>query len=639
MRAKHQERVRKQEEALEESQARGGGRGREPAGSGDAAGQQDRLYLQAMDQMIARRKANEARTAERADQALAQCTFRPVVNAKSKPLALPGTAFERLWDNAQQQRAKREQLEKRRREEEEQAVSSDCTFRPNIDAKSKAMSNARVAALRTNKITVFDQLAQDADRRRMRQEEFSLYMPPEATFAPEINDRSKVMASVVMQAVKEGASPTASKSEGASEGGSPQKGPLGKSQVSRMARVKEEMEALQKIDAKTGKPLFKPETGRANVGRELEKGGLPIGDYLYQKELERRQKMEVLAKDTEARRQAVASRRPNASSQRYLEALRGRRFKQVFFYLLQNLGPASGAKGAPAIDMDPLLVPGNPVMESMDGEVRADVEAAAQLLLAKGRSPVKGRSPKKAPRPLATEEVFTALMQEVIATSTIKSRTYLLPVSRQRATDENLTFRPRINPRSKEMAEARRPVGARLEDLLTDEQKLRNARAKAREEEIQQSRMKDCTFAPKLNENRSKEGRAFKEAAARARRTGGPSDAVPMDGDGSGAYGDIEAEVLEALDRAKLGGGPNAPGKVISLRGFPVDDIVGTLEGVDAAVADVAATAGPAGGAAAQGKGASGLLESLQQQLDAIQGQAGGTSEKLKMAWDSDDDA
>lgn len=177
----------------------------------------DRLYAEG----ILRKKAKEegaakARREEEEERYKEECTFKPSISHLAQRLVPKNdlSAWERLHENAKRkQEILRASIEQRKVEEpEDEDAAKECTFRPAIDAKSAKMMGDRTEALRGNAITVFDQLSQDALRRRMRLEEYANWFPEEATFQPRILDASRAMVDK-RQTIYAGEGKTAAESE------------------------------------------------------------------------------------------------------------------------------------------------------------------------------------------------------------------------------------------------------------------------------------------------------------------------------------------------------------------------------------------------------------------------------------------
>eukprot|EP00955_Chlamydomonas_euryale_P086213 364197-Chlamydomonas_euryale.AAC.57 len=63
----------------------------------------------------------------------------------------------------------------------------ECTFRPRIDARSRALMSERDGLLRAYQITAHEQLFQDAIRRQAKAEELAEWVPEGVTFHPAVN--------------------------------------------------------------------------------------------------------------------------------------------------------------------------------------------------------------------------------------------------------------------------------------------------------------------------------------------------------------------------------------------------------------------------------------------------------------------
>ena len=70
------------------------------------------------------------------------------------------------------------------KEDLERKELAECTFRPAINAKSQDLMRGRVGAMRDRGVTHHEQLFYDAGRRRLRQEEYESWQPPDHTFQP-----------------------------------------------------------------------------------------------------------------------------------------------------------------------------------------------------------------------------------------------------------------------------------------------------------------------------------------------------------------------------------------------------------------------------------------------------------------------
>lgn len=111
----------------------------------------------------------------------------------------------------------------------------------------------------------------------------------------------------------------------------------------RIEAAQKEKEKLQVLDPSTGKPLFRPsiltqdlpeDVARAVEERQGERAGMSIGEFLYQKGLDKLREKELAA----ARTEKPAVRYMSKQSKEYLAKLRLRRFEQIFDYMVENQG-------------------------------------------------------------------------------------------------------------------------------------------------------------------------------------------------------------------------------------------------------------------------------------------------------------
>lgn len=241
-------------------------------------------------------------------------------------------------------------------------MDDEATFKPQIDPNSKRLMTERTEALRGSNITVFDQLTQDAIRRKMRQEEYSNWYPEEATFQPQINDASRFIAEKARtSSFSVDGSGRGLKSHGLDDISEEMDTRL--ALVDRLAATRARgardaaldqarKQAALNIDPKTGeparagafpsssaagacpafppprlpslaprsgKPFFKPETGRPPAfGRDLR--GKHVGEYLYERAkdyAERKQQLSSMLEDK--KRRDAESFRTLEKSQKMLE--------------------------------------------------------------------------------------------------------------------------------------------------------------------------------------------------------------------------------------------------------------------------------------------------------------------------------
>jgi len=555
-----------------------------------------------------------------------------------------GPGWQRLWENAQQKQVSMADRMRQRQEDEERKEREACIFRPAIDENSRRMASQRVEALREN-ITVFDQLTQDAERRRLRAEQFEAFQPADATFQPKIDENSRMLAlkhgkptstmsqfngaeAELPEGVEVDEHPNISShnlvTEESGEGSSSEDvvERLNAHERVRLRRIEEaqqQKEALQMMDPVTGQPLFHPVIRRPNANREDDMAGLPVGEYLYQKGLENLRRKEMAAQQ----REPVNLKYMSKESTKYLAKLRLRRFEQIFEYIAENQGAGE------VVNVTKLVEPGNPVLESMDPEVRMDVEDACRLAIERAVAASPNRRRPKGDVTVNPRGFVEAMTDAIDANP--GQRTYLLPVTRVRALDQNITFKPKINDSSAEMARAKRQ-GISVFDALFEEGKVAEERRKAQKQRIEDEQLKAYTFKPKINAS----GAVSK--VLRSSFNPGPAPGVPKKVYNAVAapsmrltrpYEDVNKEVMDALQRA----GNEAVSRA-ARGGRPKPEPHPLKEfatGRDSEEDAFDFGAGAAGGSALSNR----LMESMQALLRAEEGedQGNGGQPGVKAAW------
>ncbi|PRW39076.1 expressed ef-hand domain-containing isoform A [Chlorella sorokiniana] len=492
----------------------------------------ERLYvegrLDAMrkEQMAARQKEEE----ERAE--LEAYSFRPTISklarqikASEAVLGGPGAAYQRLYQRASDCTVKRQERMAAIRREQDEAEIKECSFRPQINAKSARMVEGRQQILRETRLPGYEQLYNDSMRRRLKLEALAQLPPEEATFRPRVNTSSVVLKRLMEG--REGEVPL-----GGSDDVATRLLERGRRYQEKLAAAQREAEEAPR-DPATGRPLFQPKTYRP-PSYDRNPDGAPIGERLYSIKAEWDDKAARLRREQERRAaRDAASTYVNNKSEKLVDRLKRERFRAVFDYL---------RRGAPAPVVNLLeAVQDVAFMDTIDPEVRADVEFAARALdkaiarrqAAEGlqdcatsavpassqRSSSTAASAAAPPYAQSTNgEVdaagFVALMEEVVARTKGLTRQYLLPMPSTRAKFEEPSFRPAIDPRSAALAARVRPESLpayevlykTAEEIATKREDLRRA--------AEAAKLKECLFRPVMvAEPKAKEGRAMKMAA------------------------------------------------------------------------------------------------------------------------------
>ena len=326
-------------------------------------------------------------------------------------------------------------------------------------------------------------------------------------------------------------------------------------------------------------------------------------------------------KEMLAHRQEPAEKRYlSKQSKEYLARLRLRRFEQIFEYIAENQGQEG------RVNATSLLAEGNAIVESMDPEVREDV--------IEGLRGVVGTSGRKKDVGLDLEGFVAAMADAIDARP--GPRTYLLPVTRTRNADENLTHRPKINARSAQLAAAgtRQSLahGTSVSDILTESGRATAQKIAERKAAREAAELADCTFKPKLNPSNATSSRILKPGYLKTQpassvpkrvfnSVGQPSQRAARD------FESVDKEVAEALARANGSSFDHSTGEALS---------PGTAAARNAAAARMARPAVQSRPvkndsvvrndvdveeAEGDGQTAGALLDSLQAQLAALQGE------------------
>lgn len=483
----------------------------------------ERLYVEG--RLDAMRRAQEADRIKAEEEAaeLAEATFQPQISAMAQQLkaaaargsgGAPPVPWDRLYRRGAA--AKREVRAEMIRREQDEAAMKECTFRPSIDSHSdRLMKQRRAGAPGAAGLPHHQRLYRDARQRASKIEEAAQRLPDDATFTPRINTSSVVVRDLL---AKRPASGSAAARDVADR------------LLQRGKQYRERLEAAREARAAplddSGHQLFHPKTHRApKFERNL--GGKGIGEHLYAAALASSTRAQQHAEEARRRAEAeAASTHVNALSVRMMERLKKERFKAVYAYLGKV---APGEAPPPALDLRG-AVSDEHLMDTVDPEVRADVEHAARLLAAheaEARSSASGADAHSgvvsrgrpgsaggsAPVGVVDEQGFVALMQEVLARTRGVTRQYLLPLPGSRKKWDDPTFRPAVDRRSAALAARARPENVPLHEVL-----YRTAAETEQKKELmrmaqEEATLRECSFRPALvAAPMAIEGRALKLA-------------------------------------------------------------------------------------------------------------------------------
>lgn len=541
------------------------------------------LYAEALESTAIKKSKLALMKAEKEAQELSGATFSPIITPLARSLgnhrssAFYGVAesgpqppWQRL-SQANKNARTMERLDDLRKLKETQELQG-CTFKPQIDAKSKAMMSKRADLLASVKMTPHEQLFQDAIRRQHKKEELANWLPDEVTFAPAVN--KTLMAQEFLRRCFDDIEVPSDAHDSTS--GAP-------SVVERLYAMHEKskmkLEAAREkyhgnVDPVSGRELYRPAVGRGpkNMARPATASSVSdasqVHEQLYALAMERLHKLESAA-EAERRQMEEDSKKAKASgtSDKLFQRLKNKRFIQVFEYL------DVGKDGS--IDLVGMIRSPTERLQDLDPEVREDVEMAAELY-AKSLNIIIFPSDSSdqdslTPAPPVSEDEFVELLGQALI-SRRGPRGYLVPSPSVKPSKfiEQPTFKPEICPKSRQMASRLRPNDAPVYEQLYQTSSKIKAKIEEKKREQEDQEILGCTFTPALNLNSlQSEGRALKDATSTnfMSRLAQVSEDEELRVQGEGArkmtaqlssdaslieFADLEREVREALAGASL---------------------------------------------------------------------------------------
>jgi hypothetical protein len=344
----------------------------------------ERLYAEGRLEALKREAEIAQIRAQEAEAELEGVTFRPQISKLAQNLKLSSAAAAAAsgasrggsagrsglaapWDRLHNQGSalKKERRAEAIRKELEEEELKECSFKPRVDRNSARLVNERRGVAADSGLPLYQRLYNEGLFTMEKKEENALiWLPDDATFKPKVNTSSVVMTDLMAAA------------EGDATGVLARD--VSERLLLRGKRYQERLEAARQasiapVDA-DGCPLFQPKTLRAPRG--MERAG-PIGEHLYTAALQSSAKAEAQAEA--ARKQALhqaASVHVNGVSVKMMERLQRERLGAVFAYLAR----VDASKMIP-LEINLLEVLNDDIfMDTIDPEVRADVEHAGRLL-------------------------------------------------------------------------------------------------------------------------------------------------------------------------------------------------------------------------------------------------------------------
>ncbi|KAJ4456378.1 hypothetical protein PAPYR_8418 [Paratrimastix pyriformis] len=423
----------------------------------------ERLYREGAERMKQRDEAAQKAAQER-DLKDPELTFHPKISKLAAKLKRGSEqpTWARLEATAELRKAEREKQEEERRKRE----LDGCTFQPKVSERSMKLAESHEAGAAATQASgaghspqmaaagaaarkaAHQRLFQDAERRRIRQEEYQNWFPEEHTFHPEIRTMKHPQGNV----------------------------PAPDRLYQAAIKHREYLEALQAqslmgIDPETGQPLFQPRTGRPpNVMRQ--DPNLPVGERLFAARYEFQDAREHLReKERQMTHELSNLSFTHEVSLRLLEEKKHRRYRELFILLDTN--------------QDGVVEP-HEVNASTHPEM--DPGLAAELI------PIMQQCPTPALTfPLFVDQLEAALRDEKWPHPHLLA---LPATSLPTAPEEEPTFHPQISDSSRRLAAQKRGKETLEERLLQEAKQWQRNREEA-ERRQEQAKLAECTFTPR----------------------------------------------------------------------------------------------------------------------------------------------
>lgn len=474
----------------------------------------DRLYKEGLQENKRKEETRRLLKERQIQEEMAEATFHPEISkmaqsmkARSK-LALGGDeAWSRLYNAKTSMASKKKAREDEIRRERDEQEMKECSFRPQLSRKSERIMEMRRGSAALNS---YDRLHYLSNHQKANLEikKRTIGLPHDATFAPEIN---KLSIKKAERFNRNGPADVADRL-------------LIRGQVynERLEQAREDSRQVEShVDPLTGQKLFHPRIhakGPKNARGDVDPRN--VGEHLYKEALESAKRNQDYVREVQAKIDEAASKAyVNASSQKMMERLRLDRIKAVYAYLARTPSDCF-----PPESINIMAVVSNErFMDTIDPEVRADVEHAAKLAMSRhlkkqdelSDGDGSAYSLDEEQTLFMTESEFIDLMNEVIQRTRGYTRAYLLPMPGMRAKWEEPTFKPRLDKKSMQLAARMRPEALPNHEILYNTAAETAAKIELMKREIHSREMEECTFQPVLEtteDSRPARGKALVHA-------------------------------------------------------------------------------------------------------------------------------
>lgn len=482
----------------------------------------ERLYEEGLQDNIRKEEMRRFLKTQQMKEEMAEATFHPEISkmaqsmkARSKHAHGADEAWNRLYNAKATMMTKKKAREDAIRRERDEQEMKECSFHPQLSKKSERIMELRRGPAHAT-LNSYDRLhyLSNHQKANLNAKKKLIGLPYDATFVPEIN---KVSIKKAERFNRNGPADVADRL-------------LIRGQVynERLEQAREEARQLEsEVDSVTGQKLFHPRVNaRGPKAAREHVDPSNVGEHLYKEALESAKRNQDYVKETQERIDQAASKAyVNASSQKMMDRLKLDRIKAVYAYLARTPSDCFPPESIDIIS----IVSNERFMDTIDPEVRADVEHAAKLAMSRH---VKKQDDLSDGNGSAwsiddeqtlfiTESEFIELMNEVIQRTRGYTRAYLLPMPGMRAKWEEPTFQPMLDKKSMQLANRIRPKTLPNYEILYNTAADTAAKIQVLKQEIVAREMEECTFKPVLEtseDSRPVRGRALAQATREVQR-------------------------------------------------------------------------------------------------------------------------
>jgi hypothetical protein len=394
-----------------------------------------------------------------------ELTFQPRLSEGSLRIQHGASVWERITDEDQ-----RIDHIRRLREEEDERKKTGCTFKPEINVRSKRMSQQHQYASpdkstdsagegEEDSSSHFDRLYHDAERRKERQMRYESWVSDATTFQPNISTTSRLIAARREGETREDFYERLAQSKKVKE--------------EELEELRQKLEE-EKIDPSTGKKLFHPDvkqtTSKYGPRRDLD---VSIGDYLFEASKSRDQTRKLLEERNVEEARKHSKPRLSTRTTKLIEEVKVKRFLELFERLDSDLDGFVSADSVNVLSLTP----------------HVKVVVTSMLAQLDGKELDEG----------AFSEILSAfLAHNRISVGSFLKELSLVPgnAGTSMEGDDDITFQPAINTRSQRIASKRRTTRQPVHDVLFGEKKRYDEHRRMLTEEREKRVMEECTFDP-----------------------------------------------------------------------------------------------------------------------------------------------